>query len=276
MRADFLPVYFMKSNYLPEERRQHINEILIREGKVAVPDLAQRLGTSVDTIRRDLKDLEKSGLLTRVHGGALPRSPAANSYHTRQTQNRSAKQAIAIEAGKLIQPNQIVFMDGGTTALEVARHLPIDLEITIVTVSPPVIVAVSQYPYINAIMLGGTLDSASMTVVGGNTIDALSRMRADVCVLGVCSLHAELGLTTPRYEEARIKTQMINNSAEVIAVTTSDKFGTAAPFFVSNIEDVTHIVTEHSVTDEQVAPFVEAGIQVVRAKNEPYLNLNFR
>lgn len=266
----------MKSNYLPEERRQRIREILLNEGKVTVPNLAERLETSVDTIRRDLKDLERSGLLTRVHGGALPRSPAANSYHTRQTQNRSAKQTIAIEAGKLIQPKQIVFMDGGTTALEVARHLPIDLEITIITVSPPVIIAVSQYPYVNAIMLGGTLDPASMTVVGGNTVEALSKIRADVCILGVCSLHAEIGLTTPYFEEAKIKTQMIKNSAEVIAVTTREKFGTAAPFFVSNIEDVTHIVTEHSVTDEQIMPFVDAGIQVIRGKNEPYLNLNYR
>lgn len=266
----------MKSNYLPEERRQQINEILLREGKVTVPDLAQRLGTSVDTIRRDLKDLEQSGLLTRVHGGALPRSPAANSYHTRQTQNRSAKQTIAIEAGKLIQPNQVVFIDGGTTALEVVRHLPIDLEITIITVSPPIIVAASQYPYVNAIMLGGTLDPVSMTVIGGNTIEALSQMRADVCILGVCSLHAELGLTTPRYEEAKIKTQMINNASEVVAVTTSDKFGTAAPFFVAGIDHLTHIVTESSVTDEQIQPFIEAGIQVIRGKNEPYINLNFR
>lgn len=266
----------MKPNFLPEERRQQINEILLREGKVTVPDLAQRLGTSVDTIRRDLKELEQSGLLTRVHGGALPRSPAANSYHTRQTQNRSAKQAIAIEAGKLIQPKQVVFMDGGTTVLEVARHLPIDLEITIITVSPPVIVAVSQYPYVNAIMLGGTLDPSSMTVVGGNTVEALNHMRADICILGVCSLHPEIGLTTPQYEEAKIKTQMIKRSAEVIAVTTSDKFGTAAPFFVSDIEDVTHIVTEQSVTDEQIAPFADVGIQVIRGKNEPILNLNYR
>lgn len=264
-----------KSHILPEERRQQICDILLQEGKVTVLDLASRLEISVDTIRRDLKELENSGRLTRVHGGALPRSPAANPYRVRQVQNRPIKQAIAAEAAKLIQPNQVIFVDGGTTALEVARNLPLNFEVTIVTTSPAVLVAIGHYPYVKAIMLGGTLDPVSMTIIGSDTSHAISQINADVCILGVCSLHAEIGVTASSFEESKIKGQMIKNSSEVIAVTTSEKLGTAAPFVITSIDHLTHIVTEQSAPDEKITPFIEAGIEVIKAKNTNLANLNF-
>ena len=265
-----------KTGFLPEERRQQILKILTAEGKVTVPGLAERLSASVDTIRRDLKELENGGSLTRVHGGALPRSPNTSSYRVRQSQNRPAKQAIAIEACKLIQPDQVVFIDGGTTALEVVRHLPIDIHLTIVTASPPVMGVVAQYPFVKAIMLGGTLDPASMTVVGSSALEALSLIQADVCILGICSLDIEFGMTTIGYEESKIKSLMVSNSSEVIAVTTAAKLGTAAPFKVASIEHLTHIVTESSATKEQVTPFIDAGIDVITGSSEHVVNLNFR
>lgn len=264
------------TNYLPEERRQQINEILQSEGKVTVIGLAERLNTSVDTIRRDLKELEENGRLTRVHGGALPPSPVPSPYHKRQTENLPAKQAIALEACKLIRQDQVVFIDGGTTPLEVARGLAIDMRLTVITVSPLVLDVVSRIPYVKAIMVGGSYDPVSRTIVGSSANEFIAQIKADVCILGVCSLDVEYGVTTNGFEESKIKSLMIQNSSEVIAVATADKLGTVAAYKASSIDDLTHIVTENSVSDAVVTPFLDKGIQVLTSKNEILVNLNFR
>ena len=256
----------MIASPLPEERRQHILHILMQEGKVTAPNLSERLGVSEDTIRRDLKDLEKAGQLTRVHGGALPRTPSVTSYEKRQSLNIQAKTVIAKEAAKLIQSGQVVLIDGGTTALEVVRQFAPDLRATILTISPPVVMELSNHPHVEVVMLGGSLDKTSMTITGASTQDALGRIRADVCILGVCSLHEGIGVTTLSFEEAEMKRRMIQNATDVIAVVTAEKLGTAAPFVVSDINEVSHIVTEASVSDDMLEPYERLGIQVVKAR----------
>src|SRR5512141_3010720 len=103
------------------ERRQYILEVLRREGRVQVPSLSAELGISEDTIQRDLRDLAAEGRLQRVHGGALPRSPAVQGYAARELQAPSAKQAIARAAASLVRHGQIVLLDGGTTNVLVAQ-----------------------------------------------------------------------------------------------------------------------------------------------------------
>src|SRR6185503_630711 len=126
---------------LTAERRQQILEALRRDGKVLATELSAALNVSEDTIRRDLRELAEAGLLQRVHGGALPRSPASASYIARQSQAPSAKAAIARAAVQLLRSGQVIVLDGGTTTLQIAQQLPIDLRATIITNSPPIAVA---------------------------------------------------------------------------------------------------------------------------------------
>lgn len=250
---------------LPEERRQQILLILHQEGKVTAANLSDRLGVSEDTIRRDLKELDQAGRLTRVHGGALPRSPALASYQVRQTHKPSAKEAIARAAVGFLRAGQTILIDGGTTTLEVARHLPLNFQGTVITTSPPVLLALSHHSQLEIIMVGGRLDTPSMTVTGSTTYETLSRLRADVCLLGVCSLHEEIGVTAVSQEEAALKRLMIHNAADVIAVATDDKLGTAAPFVVTPIDQITHIVTESGISRQVLAPYLALGIEVIQA-----------
>ena len=256
----------MTKQTLPEERRQQIVRILRQEGKVTAADLSERLIVSEDTIRRDLKDLEKAGHLNRVHGGALPNAPSVAPYAKRRHQNTSTKKALAKEAAKLIQTNQVILIDSGTTALEVARQLAPELRATVITTSPHVLMALSEHAHINVVMLGGTLDKSSMTVTGTSTQEALSRIRADVCILGVCSLHESIGITTVSYEEAQMKRLMIHNSTAVIAASSAEKLGTASAFVITNIEKISHIVTEASVSNETLEPYKALGIAITRVK----------
>src|SRR5438876_2432914 len=127
-----------KAAMLTAERRRSIMQTLQREGKVHATELSKALQVSEDTIRRDLRELAAAGVLQRVHGGALPRSPATASFTERQQQAPETKAAIAQAAVRLIRQDQVIIFDGGTTLLQVAQRLPPDLRATVITHSPPI------------------------------------------------------------------------------------------------------------------------------------------
>ena len=250
---------------LKEERQQQILQLLHRDGKVLACELSEMLGTSEDTIRRDLRELAEAGRLLRVHGGALPRSPAAASYTARQQQAPEAKAAIAAAAAPLVRNGQVVIMDGGTTILQVAARLPLDLQATVITNSPPVAVALADHPGVEVIQIGGRLYKRSLVTVGVPVIEALRNVRADLCLLGVCSLHPEIGISVPDIEEAYVKRAMIASAAEVVAVAAAEKLNTAAPYIVEPLTALTHLVTERTVPDSILAAYRALGITVIGA-----------
>jgi DeoR/GlpR family transcriptional regulator of sugar metabolism len=248
---------------LTAERQQHILAALQRQGKVVASELSATLEVSEDTIRRDLRKLAEAGLLKRVHGGALPASPAAASYVARQTMAPLAKAAIARAAAQLIQPGQVVIFDGGTTTLQVAQHLPADLPATVVTNSPPVALALAGHPHVEVVLVGGRLDKGSLVAIGAATVEAFHMLRADLCLLGICSLHPEVGISVPDMEEAYVKRAMIASAAEVAALASAEKLGTASTYTVGPLNDLTHLITEPGVSDELIAPYRALGITVV-------------
>jgi DeoR/GlpR family transcriptional regulator of sugar metabolism len=249
---------------LNAERRQYILERLRRDGKVLATELSAALSVSEDTIRRDLRELSEAGLLQRVHGGALPSSPAAASYAARQQQAPTAKAAIARAAAGLLRNGQVILLDGGTTTLQVAQQLPVELRATVITNSPPIAVALAEHPHVEVNVIGGRLYKRSLVTIGAATVEALRMVRADICLLGVCSLHPEVGISVPELEEAHVKRAMIAGSAEVVALASAEKLGTAAPYIVGPLAELTHLVTERAVPDAALAPYRALGVTVVR------------
>ncbi len=254
---------------LTAERRQYILGILRREKKVLSSELSAALQVSEDTIRRDLRELAESGLLQRVHGGALLTSPAIASYSDRQKQAPREKEAIARAAAQLVSPGQVVILDGGTTTLQVARHLPFDLQATIVTNSPPIAVALAEHPDVEVIMLGGQLYKSALVNVGAATIEALRMIRADLCMLGVCSVHPEVGLSVPNLDEAHVKRAMIMSAAEVVGLVTAKKLDTAAPYVVESLHALTYLVTSPRVSQDLLAPYRSLGLTMIQ---DPLVN----
>jgi DeoR/GlpR family transcriptional regulator of sugar metabolism len=250
---------------LPEERRRVILEHLSTEGRVYAADLCRLLRVSEDTVRRDLRELDEAGLLRRVHGGALPRALAPMSHQARAGLQQPAKQAVAHVAAGLVQPGQVIFIDGGTTTLEVARSLPKDLRATVITVSPPVALALAEHPGIEVRLVGGRLHPQALTVVGAETVEALRQIRADLCLLGVCSLHIEGGITASLAEEAATKRAMIHHAAETVAVLTADKLGTLSPFVVAPAERLATLVTEASAPEATLSPFRKLNLRILTA-----------
>jgi DeoR/GlpR family transcriptional regulator of sugar metabolism len=218
---------------LTTQRKKLILARLARDGQLIAKDLAREFDTSEDTIRRDLRELAQAGKLQRVHGGALPASAAVGDLQARESVSPMEKIALGRFGAAMIERGQVVILDGGTTALQVARHLDPALRATIVTHSPTVAVQLAEHPLIDIIVLGGRLFRHSMVGVGASVIDAASRLRADLYFMGVTGVHPEAGLSTGDAEEADVKRALHKRAAETVVLASSEKLMAASPFVVS-------------------------------------------
>jgi DeoR/GlpR family transcriptional regulator of sugar metabolism len=249
---------------LGEERRERILRWLGAEGKVRASDLALRLRVSLDTVRRDLQELADAGLLRRVHGGALPpSSPGPDSFVERLPDDTAAKAAVAQAAIGLIQPGEVISLSGGTTTLEFARRLPEDLEATVIATNPHIAVALADHPRLTVDLVGGRLHPAARTVTGPEAVDALRRVRPDVCVLTACSLHPQAGMTLRHREEALVVRAMVEGAGRVVSLTTASKLGTAGPYPVADIDRIDTLVTD--ALDDELQVYRDLGIEVLSA-----------
>ena len=194
---------------LTAERKELLTARLGRDGRLVAKELARELGTSEDTIRRDLRDLAAEGRLQRVHGGALPASPATAAFAAREHIGVESKAAVARAAAALIRPGQTVAIDGGTTALQLVRSLDPGLEATVITHSPTIAVALADHPSVEVLLLGGRLFKHSIVTCGAITAEAVRSMHADAFFMGVTGVHPDAGLTTGDAEEAAIKRALV-------------------------------------------------------------------
>ena len=229
---------------LAAERRDHLLEILRREGKIVAKDVAARLTLSEDSIRRDLRDLAAEGLCQRVYGGAVPVSPAVADYAGRTLIAAEGKRRVAAAAVGLIDPGSTVILDGGTTALAVAGLLPPTLECTIVTHSPTVAAALVSHPRVDVFILGGRLFKHSAVASGAAAMEAAQRVAADLFLLGVTGVHPDAGLTTGDLDEAAMKRALAGRAAETYVLGSAEKIGTASPFGVLDFGEVSGVITD--------------------------------
>src|SRR5690348_9298540 len=138
-------------------RKQLLLDRLRRDGRIVAKEISAELGLSEDTIRRDLREMATDGLLQRVHGGALPASPTIADLTARRGMATDEKRRLAAKASTLVAAGQRVFIDGGTTNLELVRKLPLDLALTVVTHSPTIAAALEHHRTIEVILIGGRL-----------------------------------------------------------------------------------------------------------------------
>lgn len=232
---------------LTSQRRALLLDRLAQEGRLLAADLATELGVSEDTIRRDLRELATEGRLLRVHGGALPRTVPQSPTHLPMDRRRDIaaeeKRALAARAVALIRPGMTVIVDGGTTHQALIPFLPLDLSCTIVTHSPAFAAALEPFRSIDIILIGGRIFRHSMVAAGAVAQEAFSRLRADLCLLGVTGLHPTVGLSTGDADEAALKTTMLRAAEKVAVLATRDKLGVSSPWGIAPLTAVTTLVT---------------------------------
>lgn len=255
----------LNSPLLSAERRERILSNLRQRGKVVVSELSATLNVSIDTIRRDLRELGEAGLLQRVHGGALPALSISTRFAVRLQQPSAAKVALGKAAAQMVRDDQVIVLDGGTTTLQIARNLPKSLQATIMTNSIPIASALAEYPSVEVFLVGGQLFKHSPVTVGADAQKEFQRVRADICFLGVRSLHPEHGVSAAYRAEAEVKRAMVDCAAEVVAVATVEKLGTVSPYIVAPLGDLTCLVTENAAAPDTLAPYRELGLTIVQA-----------
>jgi DeoR/GlpR family transcriptional regulator of sugar metabolism len=248
---------------LTPERKEHLLATLAEYGKVLAKDAAKQLGVSEDTIRRDLRELAAAGLCRRVYGGALPIPAAQVVYDDRIDLNSVGKTRVARAAVDLIQPGMTLVLDGGTTALHVARALPADLDATIVTHSPTVAVELLAKPRIDTVLIGGRVFRHSAVASGAATVEAATRVNADMFLLGVTGVNVDFGLTTGDADEAVVKRTFAERSAETFVLASSEKIGAASAFQVLPLRAVSGVITDAGSSSALTA--IAEHTRVVRA-----------
>ncbi|HEX3603919.1 MAG TPA: DeoR/GlpR family DNA-binding transcription regulator [Steroidobacteraceae bacterium] len=247
---------------LTTQRKKLLLSRLARDGQLIAKDLAREFDTSEDTIRRDLRELAQAGKLQRVHGGALPASAAVVDLHARESVSPQEKIALGRCGAAMIERGQVVILDGGTTALQVARHLDPALSATIVTHSPTVAVQLAAHPLIEIIVLGGRLFRHSMVGVGASVIDAASRLRADLYFMGVTGVHPEAGLSTGDAEEAAVKRALHERAAETVVLASSEKLMAASAFVVAALEEVSLLVVPPKTSVRSLQALKKGGVKI--------------
>jgi DeoR/GlpR family transcriptional regulator of sugar metabolism len=247
---------------LTTHRKQQILAILKRHGQVVAKDVAESMEVSEDTIRRDLREMAQEGLLQRVHGGALPASPALADFAGRELLTAEGKIAIGRAGAGMIREGQVVILDGGTTAREVARHIPLDLKVTVVTHSPTIAVELVRHPEVEVILIGGKMYKHSVVAVGAAAIEAIGKIRADTYFMGVTGVNAKTGLTTGDFEEAAVKRALSQAAAETFVLASAEKLGAASPYAVVPLEDVSGLIVERLADRGLTKPFEKRKIPI--------------
>ena len=247
---------------LTSQRKKLLLARLAAEGQLVAKALALELGTSEDTIRRDLRELAAEGRLQRVHGGALPASAAMGDLAVREQVSVADKGALGRFGASLIRSGQVVILDGGTTAMQVARQLAPGLRATVVTHSPPVAVELARHPGIEILVLGGRLFRHSMVNVGASVIDAASQLRADLFFLGVTGVHPEAGLSTGDAEEAAVKRALHERAAETVVLASPEKLMAASPFVVAPLAELGLLVVPRATPVRVTRALHATGVKV--------------
>jgi DeoR/GlpR family transcriptional regulator of sugar metabolism len=245
-----------------EERHAFIRDQLAARGKVLASELATRFGVSEDTVRRDLRELARTGACRRVYGGAVAAAPYAGPASVREMHASEAKARLAAAAVELILPRQTIFIDAGTTNTAVARAIPRGVALTVATNSVAVAAALADNGSVDLVVLGGAFDRERGALLGGETLRAIGGISADLFFLGACGLDVSRGVTAFDQAEAEVKRAMAANSSGIVIAATTDKLGTAAPFRVAAAGVVTHLVVEKGAPEAVVADFRRGGTKV--------------
>ncbi|MGO4904117.1 DeoR/GlpR family DNA-binding transcription regulator [Flavobacterium sp. W20_MBD1_R3] len=248
---------------LKVERHKYILGKLHENQKVSTIDLALELSISEDTIRRDLIELNKKGLLEKVYGGAFPVIDKPANIFDIAIVNRDKKDIIGNKALSLITDGQVIIMSGGTTNLAFAKLIPSDLKATIYTYSLPIAMQLSQHPNVELIFIGGKMQKNAMVTIGLDVVHVLSKLKADICFMGASSINVRLGLTEMGYEVSIVKKAMMQASDKVVTMVSSEKLNTKMPYVVSELNQLNTMITDLNPKNPILEEYIKAGVKVL-------------
>lgn len=248
-----------------EQRKQKILDLLKENDTVRVSNLSRLFGVSEVTVRAYLEDMEGKGLLSRIHGGAVSSYKPYYSMNLNQRleANQKAKVAIAERVADLIQPNDTVMLNAGTTTLLVFRRFPVSYNLNIVTNSISIALEASGNPNYNVILVGGSVNTKYQFTHGNDAVMQLKKYHADKLILSVDGISPTQGYTTYYNTEVSVDAAMIAQSDCCIVAADHSKFGHSALAKISDLSVADYIVTNERLQAELLEELTAAGVTVL-------------
>ncbi|HZL88254.1 MAG TPA: DeoR/GlpR family DNA-binding transcription regulator [Pirellulaceae bacterium] len=249
---------------VPDDRRSKLLELIRQRGFAALPDLAGELQVSESTVRRDLDFLEQSGAAKRTHGGVFYTGPSPKLAHfdTRQSLNWDKKRLIALEASRLIEDNDTVLLDGGSTTYELARLL-VGRPLQVVTNSLPV-ASLFTTSESDLVLIGGYVHSKTGVSLGPYANRMLESLNVRRAVLSVAGINERGGFNS-NLLLVETERAMMNAAEEVIVVADSTKFGHTSLAHSFDLTDIDILVTDHEIAGDWKQRLTDAGVMLVIA-----------
>ncbi|MBE5749858.1 MAG: DeoR/GlpR transcriptional regulator [Clostridiales bacterium] len=251
------------------ERQEEILEILNKNKSVTVEELAAELFVSGATIRRDLRAMEKQGLIKRSHGGAMPFKSSAeeSAFAIREQENTAAKRTIANLAVKLIKNGDSVFLDSSSTTGLTIPMLNNFKYLSVTTTGLRNALLLSQTNNIKIYIAGGQIQNHSNSIIGTDTMDYISRIHADVCLVSCSGLDINSGFTESSIEQAKLKQQMRKNSTKMAVLCDSTKLGKTFLCTDFHFEDIDYFITEKTPPIEYVEKIAQTKCKLITPEN---------
>lgn len=253
-------------------RAEKILQELLENGEVSVETLAQHLNVSAATIRRDLTELERQGLLRRNHGGAVPVAPMlyepfrhVSSFQEQEEKCVAEKRRIGILAASLIADGDIIAIGAGTTTTQVARCIRHRKGITVLTNAINIAMELSHLAEIRVCMTGGFLSGDWFALVGDVAQRNASEMFVDKAFIGVDGIHGERGLTTNYPDQAAIHRVMLQLARQRIIIADHRKIGVIGTTLIWPAAGIDILITDQATNEEAIAPFASINIRVLQA-----------
>ncbi len=252
---------------LVEERRRAIVDMVEKDGRATVEELARHFDISAVTIRGDLETLARAGAVTRSHGGALPASVARvdTPLPVKETRRLAEKRRIGAAAAKLINDGETVILDSGSTTVEIARCLRQRQwkSLTVITNALNIALELNGLSGVRVMMLGGMLRPTSYSLAGPDAEQALSKLSADRLFLGVDGLDPQVGVTTPDPQEAELNARMVHAARETVAVLDASKLGQRCLSVIVPVEELNIVITDTSAPRNAIDALRDRGVQVM-------------
>ena len=248
------------------ERHKYILDHLNKYGFVRITDVANELGVTKVTIRKDVKILEAKGLLYKVHGSARPANPhvADLDVHVKDNINRDAKRLIAQRAVELLDDNDSIIIASGSTIYSFAEEIKMRQwhHLNIVTPFLRLGVLLNESENVNVVQLGGSVHKKSLSVLGEEAARELDDCICSKVFFGVDGIDPEHGITTSTIDEAKLTRRMMHAASQVIVLADSSKFGRRGFSKICDLEAVDRIITDSGVQPLYLERLRERGIEV--------------
>jgi len=257
---------------MQSDRRRRIVEIVQHSGSKTVAELCDLFDVSEMTIRRDLRELDRDGVLRRVHGGAVSNLGRSYepAYTIRSTRNNEIKEAIGLKATEIVIDGDSIALDVGTTTLEIAKALQGKRNLTIITASLPIaneiVSNLSLTSDVRLILTGGIIRSGELSMIGHIATQTYSAYHVDKAFIGVGGISLEDGLTEYNLEDALVKKSLIQNAHQRIVVADSSKFGRTTFTSVAPLSMVNTIITDSQIPKKSLYSLQDLGIEVLIAQ----------